>query len=137
MPSRKPLAQLVELPLRHDERGDLVFVEAKNHLPFPIRRVFYIYNVQAEGNRGHHAHKKTHLALICLQGSTRILLDDGKRKKEITLTRPEHALLVPPKIWHSMDHFQKGTIILVLASEPYNEADYLRDYRAFKEYLRN
>jgi UDP-2-acetamido-3-amino-2,3-dideoxy-glucuronate N-acetyltransferase len=137
MARRRSIAQLIELPLRRDERGDLVFAETKKHLPFPIRRVFFIYNVRTGGNRGHHAHKKTRLALICLQGSTRILLDDGKVKDEVTLTKPEQALLIPPKIWHSMNRFKKGTVILALASEPYNEDDYLRDYQAFKEYIRN
>lgn len=129
------LIRLIDLPLRSDDRGDLVFAHIMEHIPFAVKRVFYIYNVKPGGNRGHHAHKKTHLALICLNGSTVIKLDDGKRKQKKELFKPHQALIIPPLIWHSMERFGDNTILLSLASRLYDEADYLRDYNDFLNYV--
>lgn len=131
----KSLGRLIELPLHHDERGDLIVAEAAKHVPFPIRRVFAITNVIAGGNRGHHAHKETDVALMALKGSTLVHLDDGKNKSEVLLNRPNQALCIPPRVWHSMASFTEDLVLLVLASQEYHEAEYLRDYQEYLEFV--
>jgi dTDP-4-dehydrorhamnose 3,5-epimerase-like enzyme len=131
------LIQKIILPLIHDKRGDLVFAEAQNQIPFPIKRVFYITNVKSGGQRGFHAHKKTAIVLFCLKGSSLIKLDNGKQKAEILLDKPNVGVLIREKIWHSMEEFSPGTLLLVLASHFYDEKDYLRNYQEFKKYLCN
>lgn len=134
MPPPK-IGRLITLPTKSDDRGDLVFLEAQRQLPFSIQRLFYILNVKAERPRGFHAHKKNWLALICLSGSVLVKLDDGLNADTVVLNLPNHVLVIPPKIWHSLEHFTPGTIVLACASEPYDENDYIRDYQKFIQYV--
>lgn len=132
---RTSLIKRIELPLTSDDRGDLVFLEAQKHLPFAIKRLFYIFNTQPASPRGFHAHKKNRLALICLAGSVLVKLDDGSTVGQARLNRPNQALIIEPKIWHSLENFSKQAIILACNSEYYDENDYIRDYQYFKQYV--
>ena len=116
-----------------DERGMLVAVEALNQIPFEIKRVYYIYDTLAEVHRGYHAHKSLEQVLICVHGSCKILLDDGKEREEIVLCKASEGLYIPQNIWREMYDFSTDAVLLVLASEIYNEDDYIRDYNVFIE----
>lgn len=121
-----------ELPKIRDLRGNLTFVESNKQVPFSIARVFYLYDVPTEADRGAHAHRTLHQFLICLAGSFDVDLDDGIEKRKVHLNRPWKGLHVPPMIWAAEVNFDPGTVCLVLASAPYDESDYIRDYDAFK-----
>jgi hypothetical protein len=125
--------RLLDLPRVTDPRGDLTFIEGSRHIPFDIRRVFYLYDVPTEESRGAHAHRALQQFLICLSGSFDVAVDDGDTQGRIHLNRPWKGLYVPPMIWAAEVNFDPGSVCLVLASELYDEADYIRDYA---EYLR-
>lgn len=122
---------LIELPKIADPRGNLTFIEGCRHIPFPIKRVFYLYGVPEGETRGGHAHRTLHQLLVCLAGSFDVLLDDGVRKSEVRLNVPWQALHVPPMIWDTEVNFAPGSVCLVLASDDYVESDYYRDYGEF------
>jgi hypothetical protein len=123
--------QLVELPKISDPRGNLTFIEGDRHVPFPIKRVYYLYDVPGGADRGGHAHKELHQLIIALAGSFDITLDDGREKKLFHLNRPFRGLHVGPMIWREIGNFSSGAVCLVLASDYYSEADYFRDYQGF------
>jgi dTDP-4-dehydrorhamnose 3,5-epimerase-like enzyme len=123
--------QLVDLPKVHDPRGNLTFIEAKNHIPFDIQRVYYLYDVPGGSERGGHAHKGLHQLIIAMSGSFDVLLDDGKDKKRVHLSRSYYGLYVCPMIWRELDNFSSGSVCMVLASNKYDEEDYYRDYGEF------
>ncbi len=123
--------RLIELPKISDPRGNLTFIEGSKHVPFEIKRVFYLYDVPTGSDRGAHAHKKLQQFLVCLSGSFDVSLDDGKQKKTIHLNRPWQGLHIPPMIWASEINFDAGSVCMVLASELYDESDYYRDYGNF------
>ena len=123
--------KVVSLPKISDPRGNLTFLEGGNHIPFEIKRVFYLYDVPTEESRGAHAHRELHQFLICLSGSFDVALDDGEFQAKIHLNRPWKGLLVPPLIWAAEVNFDPGSVCLVLASEPYCPDDYIRDYTEF------
>ncbi len=129
-------ARLIELPVRSDPRGDLTFVEGSTHLPFDIRRVYYLYNVPVDAERGGHAHKVLQQIVFALSGSFRLSVDDGVDKQEFWLRNPRQGVLIDRLIWREMDSFSQGTVCMVLASDPYDEADYIRDYTRFEELVR-
>ena len=122
---------VIQLPKINDQRGNLTFVEENKHVPFEIKRVFYIYDIPTAQNRGAHANRKLHQFLICLSGSLDVNLDDGYNKKTIHLNRPWEGLYIPPMVWGSETNFDAGTIYLILASDFYDESDYYRDYNEF------
>ena len=123
--------KLIELPKISDPRGNLTFIESERHLPFDIKRVFYLYDVPTGENRGAHAHRKLHQFLICLSGSFDVALDDGFKKDTIHLNRPWKGLYIPPMIWASEINFDPGSVCLVMTSDYYNESDYIRNYSEF------
>jgi len=123
--------EVLALPKMTDPRGNLTFIENSNHIPFDIRRVFYLYDVPTAESRGAHSHKALYQFLICLAGSFDVVLDDGKDKKTIHLNRPWEGLYVPPMIWAAEENFDSGSICLVLTSDSYDEEDYIRDYDEF------
>ncbi|WP_209599008.1 MULTISPECIES: FdtA/QdtA family cupin domain-containing protein [unclassified Ruegeria] len=123
--------KILELPKRSDVRGNLTFIESERHVPFDIRRVFYLYDVPTAESRGAHAHRALHQFLICLSGSFDVEADDGVTKRTIHLNRPWLGLHVPPMIWASEVNFDAGSVCLVLTSDYYDEADYIRDYDTF------
>ena len=127
--------QIIELPRIADPRGNLTFVEGCKHITFAINRVFYLYDVPGGADRGGHALKTCHQFLIAMSGSFDVIVYDGKEKKRISLNRSYNGLYLPPMIWREMDNFSSGSVCLVLASEPYQEADYYRDYNGYLKAL--
>ncbi len=127
----------IEFPKICDPRGNLSFVESARHVPFPIRRVFYIYDVPGGETRGGHAHKKCWMALMAIAGSFDVRLTDGRSEKVVRLNRANKAVLIPPGVWDTMSEFTTGTVALALASEFYDEDDYIRDYDEFLTYAAN
>lgn len=124
--------RILEFPRIDDTRGRLTVVEGERHVPFSIRRVFYIYDVPAGARRGGHAHKTLEQVLVCLTGRLVVTLDDGQQTGAVTLDRPWIGLYVPPLIWMSQAEFWPGTVYMVLASDVYDETDYYRDYEVFR-----
>ena len=124
------LSKFITLPHIEDE-GSLIFAEENNHLPINLKRIYYIYNVDDGANRGHHAHKKTKQVLFCINGSIKIILDNGKEREEVVLTKPYQGIYLDKMMWHEMVEFKKDTILLVAASEFYEESDYIRNYDTF------
>ncbi len=123
--------KLINLPKISDPRGNLTFIEGEKHLPFDIKRVFYLYDVPTAEDRGAHAHRKLHQFLVCLSGSFDVALDDGIEKNKVHLNRPWVGLHIPPMIWASEINFDAGSVCLVMASDYYDESDYIRDYSKF------
>lgn len=116
--------------------GSLTFLEGERDIPFAIRRVFYIYNLEDGAHRGFHAHKTLHECLICVSGSCEVLLDNGAQRATVSLNDPSEGLCVGPDVWREMYAFSPGAVLLVLASDYYDEADYIRDYDMFLEWIR-
>ena len=131
--SRVSLVKRIELPRIQDARGNLTFVEGGNHIPFDIKRVYYLYDVPGGSERGGHAHKELHQLIIAMSGSFDVVLDDGLERKRFSLNRSYYGLYVPTMLWRELDNFSSGAVCMVLASNLYDEADYYRDY---EEYLR-
>ena len=123
--------RIIELPKIVDPRGNLSFLESGKHIPFEIKRVFYLYDVPTGESRGAHAHKALHEFLICLSGSFDVSLDDGHESKVVHLNRPWLGLHIPPMLWAAEVNFDPGSICLVLASHFYDESDYIRNYADF------
>ena len=123
--------KIIDLPKVHDPRGNLTFVEGGNQIPFDIQRVYYVYDVPGGAERGGHAHKELHEFLIAMSGSFDVLLDDGKNKKRVHMNRSYNGLYICPMIWREIDNFSSGAVLMVLASNKFIEADYLRDYADF------
>lgn len=126
--------KIIELPKINDPRGNLSFAEGARHIPFPIRRVFYIYDVPGGETRGGHAHKECWCALMAITGSFTVRLTDGKDVMTVDLNRSNRAVLIPPGVWDTMHDFTSGTVALALASHFYEEEDYIRDYDEFIKY---
>ena len=131
------IIDLVELTSHNNSRGSLVAIESNKNIPFAIERVYYIYDVPEGKRRGYHAHKDLKQLAICLHGSCKFLLDDGKSKQIYTLDTPTKGLYIKGLIWREMFDFSEDCVLLVLASEPYNEEDYIRDYEEFKNIIKN
>lgn len=124
--------RLIELPKVHDVRGNLTFIEGGRHIGYDIRRVFYLYDVPGGATRAGHALRTCHQLLVAIAGSFDVVLDDGRRRRRQPLNRSHQGLLVPPRIWRELENFSSGSVCLVLASHPFDEADYCRDYALFR-----
>lgn len=123
-------------PPHGDERGQLVAIEAMQDLPFEIKRVYYIYDTLPGVRRGYHAHRCLQQILVCVHGSCKIHLDDGYETAEVLLDKPYEGLYISNDTWREMYDFSEGAVLLVLASEHYDEADYIRDYQQFLKLVR-
>lgn len=123
-------------PPHGDDRGQLVAIEEMKDLPFDIKRVYYIYDTLPGVRRGFHAHKCLQQILLCVNGSCKIHLDDGHSTAEVTLDQPNEGLYISNNMWREMYDFTPGTVLLVLASEYYDEADYIRNYDDFIKMVR-
>ena len=121
----------LELPRIEDARGNLTFIEQHQHVPFEIRRVYYLYDVPGGAERAGHAHKDLHQLVIAMSGSFDIHLDDGTETRTIHLNRSYQGLYLPPMIWRIVNNFSSGSVCMVLASNRYSEDDYYRDYQDF------
>ncbi|GAA4039086.1 FdtA/QdtA family cupin domain-containing protein [Sphingomonas rosea] len=127
-----PGCRLVRFPLRGDARGSLVALEATREVPFEIRRVYTIYGTAPGVARGFHAHHALHQLAVAVAGSCSIVLDDGKTRTSVRLESPEQGLTLPPMVWHEMEDFSPDCVLMVLAEDHYDEADYIRDYGEFR-----
>jgi len=123
---------LIDLPKIQDARGNLTFLEGHRHIPFDIRRVFYLYDVPGGSTRAGHALRTCEQFILSLSGSFDVLLDDGHEKRRFHLNRSYYGLYVTPLTWRELENFSSNAVCLVLASEPYDEAGYLRTYEEFR-----
>ncbi|MBE7001504.1 MAG: WxcM-like domain-containing protein [Ruminococcaceae bacterium] len=128
--------KLYDFPPHGDDRGQLIAIEAGKDLPFDVKRVYYIYDTLPGVRRGFHAHRNLQQILICVSGSCKIHLDNGFDTAEVLLDRPDLGLYISNDMWREMYDFSEGAVLLVLASQHYDEADYIRNYDAFIEMVR-
>jgi dTDP-4-dehydrorhamnose 3,5-epimerase len=119
------------LSIKGDERGSLIAIEQLAQLPFEIARVYYIFGTLPEVTRGFHSHKTLHQFAVAVAGSCVMILDDGAERERVALDRPDVGIHIPPDVWHEMEDFSPDCVLLVIASAPYDEADYIRDYQDF------
>ncbi len=129
------LINIISFPPLGDDRGSLVALEAHKTIPFDVKRVYYIFGTQPGVSRGFHAHRALKQVAVCVTGKCRMVLDDGKRRDEVWLDAPTKGLLIGDLVWREMHDFSPDCVLLVLASEHYNEADYIRSYEEFKQAL--
>lgn len=129
--------RIIDLPKITDPRGNLSFIEGGRHIPFEIKRVYYLYDVPGGSDRGSHAHKSLHQFIVAMSGSFDVVLDDGREKKRFHLNRSYYGLYVCPMMWRDLDNFSSGAVCMVLASDYYDEADYIRDYQEFLRLANN
>jgi WxcM-like, C-terminal len=122
---------LIDLPRVNDPRGNLTFIEGGRHVPFELKRIFYLYDVPGGAMRAGHALKRCHQFIVATSGSFDVILDDGSERKRFQLNRSYYGLYVPPLVWREIDNFSSNSVCVVLASEAYDESDYYRDYEDF------
>ena len=123
--------KIIDIPKISDPRGNLAVIE-KDVIPIKIKRVYYLYDVPSDAYRGGHAHKNQLAFLIALSGSFDVILDDGKNRSKIMLNKPNKGLLIPKGIWRELENFSSGAVCLVIASDVFDEEDYIRNYQEFK-----
>lgn len=129
--------KIVELPKFLDTRGNLSFAEQNNHIPFEIKRTYWIYDVPGGESRGGHAYRKNQEFIVALSGAFDIIVDDGKNQKKFTLNRSYYGLYVPAGLWRTMENFSTNSLALEFGSEHYSKEDYIRDYEQFKSLKNN
>jgi dTDP-4-dehydrorhamnose 3,5-epimerase-like enzyme len=129
------LCSKIALPEVADHRGRLMFAEDGRHVPFPIRRIFAIYDIPSGIARGGHAHRSQEQLLVMLAGACRVVIDEGSSKSEEALNSPTQGLYVPPRVWIELKDFARASVCLVLTSDHYDEHDYIRDYDEFKHLI--
>lgn len=122
---------VIELSKIHRPQGNITIFQNGDHQPFNVNRVYYLYDIPGGSERGGHAHKNLYQLIVAASGSFDVILDDGTNKKIVKLKRPDYGLMVIPGIWREIVNFSSGAICLVLASEKYNESDYIRDYQEY------
>jgi hypothetical protein len=123
--------KIISLPKIGDSKGNLTFVESRRHIPFDIKRVYYLYDVPGGEERGEHAHRTLQQFMIAMSGSFDVVLDDGLAKKRFHLNRAHYGLYISPMTWRKLTNFSSGAVCLVLASDFYKVEDYIRDYQIF------
>ena len=128
--------KIIQLPKFLDARGNLSFIEQKNHIPFKIQRTYWIYDVPGGEKRGGHAYKENEELIVALSGSFDVVVDDGNEKRTFSLNRSYYGLYVPKGTWREMQNFSTNSLALILSSTKYDESDYIRDYDEFKSYNR-
>ena len=129
------MPHIISLPKIEDERGNLTFIEEENHIPFKIKRVYWIYDVPGGQKRGGHAFKEQQEFIVALSGSFDVVIDDGKQKQTFPLNRSYYGLYIPNGLWREMNNFSTNSLALVLSSTEFSEDDYIRDYAAFLKYV--
>jgi dTDP-4-dehydrorhamnose 3,5-epimerase-like enzyme len=125
--------QIISIPAVHDKRGNLSVVEGGKSIPFEIKRIYYLYDVPGGAKRGGHAHRKLKQLIIAASGSFSVVLHNGKEKESYTLNRSNMGLYIPQMTWREIENFSSGAVCLVLASEHYDESDYIRSFKEFKK----
>lgn len=131
----KELGKIIQLPKITDPRGNLTVAEELTNVPFDIRRAYWVYDVPGGESRGGHAHKRLRQLIVALSGSFHVTLDNGRERKTYLLNHPWEGLLVETKTWRTLDDFSSGAVCMVLASEPYDAADYIEEYDEFLQYV--
>lgn len=130
------VGKIIDLPRITDPRGNLTVAEQTDNVPFAIKRAYWVYDVPGGESRGGHAHKECKELIVAVGGSFNVTLDDGSRRETYLLNHPYQGLLVDTGTWRTLDDFSSGAVCLVLASETYDEGDYIRDYDKFLEYVK-
>ncbi len=125
---------VIEMNKHHSDRGNITVVENGITVPFDVQRVYYLYDVPGGEERGGHAHRELRQLIVAASGSFDVTIDDGTLKRTFTLNRPYIGLLIVPGIWRELSNFSSGSVCLVLASLPYDENDYIRNYNDFKKF---
>jgi hypothetical protein len=115
----------------HNRAGNITIVEGNESIPFPIKRIYYLYDIPSGEARGGHGHRKLYQLMVAVSGSFNVMLDDGVNKKIVTLNRPDYGLMIVPGIWRELFEFSSGSVCMVLASNKYEEVDYIREYSEF------
>jgi dTDP-4-dehydrorhamnose 3,5-epimerase-like enzyme len=128
-----PACRLIDFPVVHDDRGNLTFIESDGHVPFEIKRVYYLYDVPGGATRAGHAHKELEQVLIAASGSFDVLVDDGSNHDRVTLNRSYFGVYIAKRVWRELVNFSSGAVCLALVSDHYNEDDYFRSYDEFLE----
>jgi oxalate decarboxylase/phosphoglucose isomerase-like protein (cupin superfamily) len=128
---KKDKIQIIDLPKIEDYRGNLSLIEEENHIPFKIRRIYWIYDVPGGEFRGSHAFKESEEFIVAISGSFDVILHDGKEETKYSLNRSYNGLYVPKLIFRRLENFSTNSLALILASKPYNENDYIRDFDEF------
>lgn len=123
--------RVIEFPVISDPRGNLTFIESSSHIPFDMQRVYYLYDVPGGASRAGHAHKELQQVIVAMSGSFDVTVDDGTDKRTFHLNRSYYGLYICPMVWREIDNFSSGSVCMALASLPYDEADYYRDYKDF------
>lgn len=123
--------QLIDIPIAHDQRGNLSVVEGGLLIPFDIKRLYYLYDVPGGATRGGHAHRELRQLIIAASGSFDVILDNGKTRQKFSLNRSYKGLYIPTMTWREIENFSSGAVCMVLASEHYNESDYIYEYEDF------
>lgn len=125
--------RIIELPKIQNPKGNLTFIEGSRHVPFEIKRIYYLYDVPGGETRGGHAHKRLQQFILAASGSFDLILDDGQNRQRHHLNRSYNGIYIPAMIWRELDNFSSGSVCLVLASDYFEESDYIRGYEAFLE----
>lgn len=128
--------KIIDIPKINNAKGNIGVVE-NDTIPFDVKRVYYLFDVPSGAKRGGHAHKKLKQVILAIQGSFDVVLKDGKSKEIITLNRPDKGLLIENNIWRELENFSSGSVCLVLASEEFSEADYIRNYKDYLSFLKD
>ncbi|CCG53755.1 Protein of unknown function [Flavobacterium indicum GPTSA100-9 = DSM 17447] len=128
--------KLIDIPKITNTKGNIGVIE-NDTIPFDVKRVYYLFDVPSGAKRGGHAHKKLKQILIAISGSFDVVLKDGKKKEVVTLNRPDKGLLIENNIWRELENFSSGAVCLVLASEVYDEEDYIRSFKEYKTFVSN
>lgn len=129
------MPHIIKLPKIEDERGNLTFIEEENHIPFKIKRVYWIYDVPGGQKRGGHAFKEQQEFIVALSGSFDVVIDDGKQKQTFSLNRSYYGLYIPSGLWREMNNFSTNSLALVLSSTEFSEDDYIRDYQTYLKWI--
>jgi dTDP-4-dehydrorhamnose 3,5-epimerase-like enzyme len=131
------LINLIDFKSLGDDRGQLFSLEGNQNIPFDIKRIYYMYGMQSDVPRGFHAHKELQQVAICIKGSCKLQMDDGRIKEEVVIGKANVGLVIDKLIWHEMHDFSDDCILMVIASDHYDENDYIRNYKQFIKFIEN